>query len=232
MRTATGYARVSTEEQARNGISLDAQEERIRAYCALAGVELAGIIRDEGVSGAKPIAKRLGGYRLQEAIRDKSAHIVTIKLDRMFRSAVEALTMAERWERRQVALHLVDQGRTSINSSGAMGKFFFTMLAAVAEMERNQIRERTAAALAHLKAQGKRVGTINFGYRLAPDGVHLEEDPAEQAALSTLRELRSAGYSLRAISDELNRQGVTTRRGTPWHHQYVANLLKSALALT
>ncbi len=55
---AIGYVRVSTEEQARAGISLDAQTERIRAYCAMSGLDLVEIIRDEGVSGAKPIGKR------------------------------------------------------------------------------------------------------------------------------------------------------------------------------
>lgn len=225
---AIGYVRVSTEEQAKTGISLDAQEDRIRAYCAMAGLDLVEIIRDEGVSGAKPIDKRPGGPGLQGAIRRGVRHVVALKLDRMFRTALEALTTAETWERQAVALHLVDQGGTSINSGGAMGRFFFTMLAAVAEMERNMIRERTAAALAHLKAEGKRAGTVPFGFRLAGDGPELAEDPAEQAALSVLRELKAAGFSLREIAAELNRQGFTTRRGTSWRHQYVANLLKVA----
>ncbi len=227
---AIGYIRVSTEEQARGGVSLDAQAERVRAYAAMQGLELREIVRDEGVSGAKPMGKRPGGPALEQALRGGVRHVVALKLDRMFRTALEALTTAETWERKDVALHLVDQGGTSINSGGAMGRFFFTMLAAVAEMERNMIRERTAAALAHLKAQGKRVGTIPFGYRLAGDvdGKTLEEDAVEQEALGILRELKTAGFSLREIAAELNRQGFTTRRGSAWRFQYVANLLKAA----
>ena len=80
----------------------------------------------------------------------------------------------------------------------------------------------------HKRANGERVGTVPFGYRLAADGNHLEADPAEQGTLSRIRELKTEGYTIRQIADELNRQGFTTRRGTAWRFQYVASALRVA----
>jgi len=80
----------------------------------------------------------------------------------------------------------------------------------------------------HKRANGERVGTVPFGYRTAVDGFHLEADPAEQGILSRIRELKAAGHTTRQIADELTRQGFTTRRGTPWRFQYVAEALRAA----
>jgi hypothetical protein len=70
--------------------------------------------------------------------------------------------------------------------------------------------------------------TVPFGYRTAADGLHLEADPAEQGILSRIRELKTAGVTTRQIAAELNRQGLTTRRGTAWRFQYVAEALRAA----
>lgn len=67
-----------------------------------------------------------------------------------------------------------------------------------------------------------------FGYRAAADGVHIEAEPAEQAILARVRELKQAGFTTRQIAAELNRTGHTTRRGTAWRFQYVADALKAA----
>ena len=61
MEKAAAYIRVSTDEQARTGVSLEAQEEKLRAYCKMTGLDLVRVIREEGVSAAKPLASRPGG---------------------------------------------------------------------------------------------------------------------------------------------------------------------------
>jgi hypothetical protein len=71
-------------------------------------------------------------------------------------------------------------------------------------------------------------GTVPFGYHTAADGFHLEADPAEQGILSRIRELKAARYTTRRIADELNQQGFTTRRGTGWRFQYVAEAFRAA----
>lgn len=87
----------------------------------------------------------------------------------------------------------------------------------------------TIDALARKKARGERIGRIPYGYKLSEDGVHLTEDPGEQIVLSMIRQMRSAGESMRAIADELNRQGVPTKGGKPWHYGTIQRILERAV---
>ena len=101
-------------------------------------------------------------------------------------------------------------------------------MTAVSQWEREAIGERTRDAMRHKRAKGECVGNIPFGFRLAGDGCRLEEEPAEQDILAHIRELKAAGHTTRQIAEELNRQGYTTRRGTAWRFQYVAEALRAA----
>ena len=101
-------------------------------------------------------------------------------------------------------------------------------MVSVSQWEREAIGERTRDAMHHKRANSERVGTVPFGYRIAADGVHLEADAGRQGVLSRIRELKAAGYTTRQIADELNRQGLATRRGTAWRFQYVATALRAA----
>ena len=116
----------------------------------------------------------------------------------------------------------------SLDTASAAGRLLLNIMTAVSQWEREAIGERTRDALHHKRRNGERVGTVPFGWRLAPDGVHLEENPAEQQALSTMRELRGRGSTLRAIAAELNHQGIWTPRGKPWRVQYVQVVLRAA----
>src|SRR5215510_14964539 len=119
------YLRVSTQEQAQEGISLQAQEAKLRAYCAMRGLEIIGVIRDPGVSGAKPLHARTGGQQIPEMIRRGTVgHIVAYKLDRLFRDCADCLTVTKEWDKRNVALHLVDLGGQTLDTSSAKGRFF------------------------------------------------------------------------------------------------------------
>lgn len=111
-----------------------------------------------------------------------------------------------------------------------MGRMFLTMAAAFAEMERNLIAERTAAALSRKAEKGERIGELPYGKMLAPDGVHLLDHPAEQAVIATVRELRRAGLSTRCIAAELNHRGLTNRAGGAFQHTQVCRILAGAHA--
>ena len=127
---AIGYTRCSTNEQADSGLGLDAQAERITAYCTLKGLDLSEIITDAGVSGGKPLASREGGQRLLTVIRQRKAGaVVMLKLDRMFRNAGDCLTTVERWEKGGVALHVADLGVNAIDTTSAAGRFMLVVLA-------------------------------------------------------------------------------------------------------
>jgi DNA invertase Pin-like site-specific DNA recombinase len=228
MEKAVCYLRVSTEEQARGGVSLEAQEERLKAYCSMTGLEVVEIVREEGISGAKPLASRPGGERLLKLIANKKVkHVVALKLDRLFRDAEDALHQTRAWDRAGIALHLVDMGGQTLNTATAMGRFFLNMMAAFAELERNLIAERTATALAHKKAHKKAYAPTPFGFERVGDT--LQEKPEEQEIIAQIFTWREAGWSLRKIAAELNKQGVPTKQGGQWYASTVKYILENSL---
>jgi len=227
-RTATLYLRVSTVEQVEHGVSLAAQERRLRAYCEAQALEVTQVIRDEGVSASKPLASRPGGSELLKTVRAKKArHVVALKLDRLFRNAQDALAVTSEWDRKSVALHLVDMGGTSLNSGTAMGRMMLTMTAAFAELERNLIGERTSAALQHKRDQGEVYGPVPMGFDC--DGGRLIENADERAIVEYMQSLRKDGASLRAVAKALNDKGIPTKnRGRQWYASSVRVVLDRA----
>lgn len=226
---AIGYTRCSTNEQADSGLGLDAQSERIKAYCVMRGIDLADIITDAGVSGGKPLATREGGQRLLADLKDKRAEaVVMLKLDRMFRNAGDCLTTVERWEKTGVALHVVDLGGNAIDTTSAAGRFMLVVLAGAAEMERNLTRERTRSAMAVKRSNGQRIGTLPYGFDLADDGAALIPNEAEQVVITGIQAWRTEGWTLEQIAEELSCRAVPTKTGKSerWTHQAVARILK------
>jgi DNA invertase Pin-like site-specific DNA recombinase len=222
------YIRVSTDEQADHGISLAAQEAKLRAYCELRELEIVDVVCDAGVSAAKPLAGREGGKRVLELVqRKKVTAVVAYKLDRLFRNCADCLTTTAQWDKKDIALHLVDMGGQTLDTSTAMGRFFLTVMAGAAELERGLVIERTTTAMAHKKALGQRVGDIPYGYQLADDGKTLEEDAGEQALINAVRSARNRGLSQRAIVTELTRQGFTTRKNTQLGLTQIQRIMKT-----
>ena len=222
---AIGYVRVSTDAQVERGVSLEMQEEKLRAYASLLDLNLIEIIHDDGIS-AKSVGKRPGMQRaLKMLTTGEVRHLVIFKLDRAFRNAREALEVAEMLQKNGFGLHSATE---RIDTTSSHGKLFYTMLAAMAEWERNVISERTAAALQSKKLRGERVGEIPFGYALDTDGVHLMPDAQEQRIIARIRELKGRGHSFRQIAAELNRDGYTTKKGAAWTHRQVSRIYREA----
>ena len=223
---AVAYVRVSTEEQANEGVSLEAQEVKVRAYCALRGLELVELVIDAGVSAGKGLNTRDGGARVLELVRGRKVEaVVAMKLDRLFRDASDCLAVTAAWDRASVSLHLVDMGGQAVDTSSAMGRFFLTIMAGAAEMERNQIRERTRMAMAHKRSKHELVGAVPYGFRVADDGVALVEVSAEQDVIVEARSLRSAGLSLRAVAAELARKSLRARNGSTFAAEQVRRMV-------
>lgn len=221
--TAIGYVRVSTEDQAKEGVSLDNQKAKIEVYCQLKDLDLLEIIEDAGIS-AKNL-KRPGVQRvLRLAHKKKVDAIVVYKLDRIFRSTVDALETTRMFDKWGVSFHSIEE---TLDTKSAMGRFFFTLTAALAEMERRIIGERTKAALSHKRSRHEKTGgDIPFGFDLSPEGF-LIKNKVEQKVIRLIRELHQKGYSLRGICTELEREGYKTKRGhSKWHPQTVAGILK------
>jgi DNA invertase Pin-like site-specific DNA recombinase len=222
------YIRVSTDEQARHGVSLGAQEERLRAYCTMRGLEVVGIIRDEGVSAFKHLDKRPGGAELLQTIaKGKAAHVVALKLDRLFRNAADALALTETWNRAGVALHLVDMGGAAMDTASPTGRMMLTMLAGFAEFERALISERTAQALTYKRDKRQAYAPTPYGYKRTGDT--LKPHRAELATVARIREWSAGGATLAAIARRLNADEVPTKRGGRWHPSTVRYLVQNDL---
>ena len=228
MGQAVCYIRVSTEEQARGGVSLAAQEEKLIVYCQLTGLTPVAVIREEGVSGAKPLGTRAGGGELLSLVGKKQVrHVVALKLDRLFRDAADALNQTKAWDKAGVALHLVDMGGQTLNTASAMGRFFLNVMAGFAEVERNLIAERTVLALAHKKAHLEAYAPTPYGFNR--EGNTLVANPGELKTVAQIQLWRQAGWSLRGIAGELTRQQVPTKRGGAWAAATVKRLLDNNL---
>jgi site-specific DNA recombinase len=154
--------------------------------------------------------------------------IIVCKLDRGFRSASDCLFNVEAWEKKGVSLHILNLGGQTIDTSTPTGKFFITVMAGAAELERNLIRERCNEGRKARKAEGKRIGEIPFGWTLAADGKTLAENFEEQEALSLIYSLKAKGCSLREIADELNRRQFRAKKGGAWTYGQVQSVLRRA----
>ena len=220
MGKAIGYIRVSTDGQATDGVSLEAQEAKIRAWGDLNGYEIVSIHVDAGLSGKRADNRPA----LQEALSRcaKGSALVVYSLSRLARSTKDTLEIADRLAGTGADLVSLSE---RIDTTTASGKMVFRMLAVLAEFERDQVSERTRFAMAHKKGNGERVGSVPYGFRLADDGVHLEGLQDEQGAISLARKLRAGGMALRSIAAQLTAAGFQPRNGRNWHPQTVRNLV-------
>jgi putative DNA-invertase from lambdoid prophage Rac len=200
-----GYCRVSTLRQASEGESLEVQRRQIEGYALMHGLAVDEIIVEEGVSGSIPVIERPAGGALFAKLA-KGDVVISPKLDRLFRSALDALQVVEDLRKRGVSLHLLDLGG-DIAGNG-MSKLFLTIAAAFAEAERDRIRERVSQVKADQKARGRYLGgTVPFGFRRGESG-ELVPVGAEQAAIREMVALRAQGRALRAIADAMRAKGV------------------------
>jgi len=212
MGAATVYVRVSTSGQAIDGVSLEAQEAKARAWAEMNGYSVAGVHRDAGISGKRAENRPALQAALHEVTRTRGALIV-YSLSRLARSTKDAIAISERLEKAGADLVSLSE---RIDTTSAAGKMVFRMLAVLAEFERDLVSERTTAALAHLASQGRRVGEIPFGFCLAKDGKHLEEHAEEQATLAVIRAAKAARFTWQAIADDLKTRGSRTKKGKEW----------------
>src|ERR1700674_103017 len=203
--TIFGYVRVSTVEQSTNGSSLAAQQSQIAGYMQMRGWPDAPVFMVEsGVSGSVPLDQRPEGTRLLSHLKPGDSVVVT-KLDRMFRSAVDALGILEQLKAFGVSLHMLDLGG-DVTGNG-ISKLVFSILAAVAEAERDRIRERIRDVKQHMKAAGMHHGGRRpFGWRVEDKRYVPVEN--EQAVIGRIRELAAAGAGARRISTALRRDGL------------------------
>lgn len=220
MATAIGYIRVSTEGQAVDGVSLDAQRAKIAAWCDLTDYELVAVHVDAGLSG-KSADNRPG---LQAALADcrKGSALVVYSLSRLARSTRDTLEISERLAKTGADLVSLSE---KIDTTTAAGKMVFRMLAVLAEFERDQISERTTTAMQFKKTKGERVGAVPYGFNLDGDGINLIENADEQSVIRQASELYESGLSLRKIAAELDQRGFSARNGQPFQATQIKRMV-------
>lgn len=217
-----GYTRVSTADQAQDDRnSLPDQENVIYGYAMTQGIDRFGvqIYSDAGVSARTPLKYRPEGERILKDARPGDT-IVAAKMDRVFRSARDALEMVDHFKQAGVNLVLFDMGVTPVTADEGMSRMFFTMLAAFAEFERQRIRERMIQGkAAKIKKGGHAGGEAPYGYRIVGEGrsARLEENPAEQEVLNAIRDkVHLQMFSNAVMARELNARGLRNRTGKPF----------------
>ncbi|GHD41061.1 serine recombinase PinR [Thalassobaculum fulvum] len=217
-----GYVRVSTMEQANQGQSLETQRAKVALQARMMDASIDRVFSDRGVSGSRPLEERPAGKALLEAVRAGDSVIAT-KLDRMFRSAGDALSTLQAFKANGVKLYLLDLGGDDCTSNGISG-LVFTIMSAVAQFERERTAERIADVKASQKAKGRFLGgqRAPFGYRVGADG-GLIENLDEQETAYRMQQLRSQGVSLRGIAALLEKE-----TGQAIHPQSVKRILNSS----
>lgn len=220
MPTAIGYIRVSTDQQAKEGVSLDAQQSKIAAWAELNNYTLGEIFIDAGISG-KTIKKRPGVQQALNAVGRGDA-LVVYKLDRLSRSIRDTMDIADRLEK--IGADLVSLSER-IDTSGAAGRMIFRLLAVMAQFEREQTAERVTATMVHLRASGRKYSTVPFGY-LEGDQKTLVPVDSELLVVEEVKMMRERGDSLHDIARELNGRGLAGKNGGKWFASTVRHLLK------
>lgn len=218
-----GYIRVSTEEQAQSGLSMDNQREKITALAGLHDWNLVGMVEDPGFSAGT--TNRPGLQEVLSLVRSRKVKAVIIfKLDRLTRNQKDLLNLLETLTRYGVRLVSVSE---QLDTSSASGRFFISMLGGISEWEKAVISERTEVAINQLRKDKKKFTRHPpLGWRFSPAGKMIQH-ASEQQTLRIIQELHGEGLSLRKIGAELLRRGRTPRTGRSWSTSVIRNAVRA-----
>jgi DNA invertase Pin-like site-specific DNA recombinase len=202
-----GYIRVSSQEQVL-GTSLETQRRCIEGVAMIRGEHpVDAIFEDAGVSGSTPLQDRPAGSELWAKVRGGDV-VIAAKLDRLFRNAADAHVTLQVFQKKGVKLVLVDLGNDPV-TDGGMAKFLFSILTAVAEMERERIADRCNTGKRAKKAQGGHIGgSAPWGYEKIGTGkeAFLVSLAWRQEAYQTIADLAGSGVSFRRIAALMSAQ--------------------------
>ena len=220
---ALGYARVSTDAQAREGVSLQAQVSRIHAYAEAKELKLTDVLTDDGISGKtleRPALREL----IQRCESGQVGHVVVVKLDRLTRHTRDLLALVDDlFLAREIELHSVSE---SLDTSTPHGRFVLTLFGGLAQMERELIGERTRMAMAYKREQRQPTSHAPLGFVANGSRERMEPVPAELAIVRRIVEAWRRGGSYLGIAAQLNTDGIPTKRGKRWHASTVRGIVQ------
>ncbi len=220
------YLRVSTEEQARSGLGLGAQQARVVAMATVKGWPAPELFIDEGISGTKDTRKRPALARLMTlAAAGEVDAIIINSLDRLARNTRLTLDLVDELNRYGVTLVSCKE---ALDTTTPQGQFFVTVIAGMAQLERDMISDRTKAALAeHSRRDGESGGRLPYGYVRAEDGVKIDREQAR--VVRRVFAQRAEGVTLMEIAARLNKRGVSSPQGRRWYASSVAAVLANEI---
>jgi len=214
------YIRVSSKRQVDEGVSMEAQKRRILEYARFKGLNLADddIIIEEGVSGGIPIWERPRGRLLKQKLSTgQYANLISMKIDRMFRMTTDMLNTIDELADAGIAIHIVDMNGEALDTSTSMGRFFLTVMGAMAEMERGLISERTQEGMNQLKSTHQKFTQSLYGWNAKEDG-SLYPNWNEQDVIDYMHwQIDVNGMSASAVARNLNKLNIKGKRGGKWY---------------
>lgn len=218
------YVRVSTQEQAEHGYSIEEQTERLQGYCKAMGWKVAKVYTDAGYTGANMNRPALSDL-VEGADRGLFDAVVVFKLDRLSRSQKDTLTLIEDFLAHDVAFVSMTE---AFDTSTPFGRATVGILSVFAQLEREQIKERMMLGKTGRAKQGKWQGggRIPIGYEYENGELIINEYEAMQIRM--LHELYQQGKGFRAIASEMDRRGYSHKYGK-WYHKSVQNVLSNTL---
>ena len=215
------YTRVSTEDQAKEGFSLDAQLEKLRSYCKARDWIITGEYIDDGYSGR--YVRRPAYARLMEEM-DKWDAILVIKMDRIHRNSKNFMLMME--QLKKFGKEFVSMTE-SLDTSTAMGRFVMDIIQRIAQLESEQIGERVYIGMEQkAKTNGGVLGfNIPYGYDYKDGKLQINE--SESKNVKEIFKMYRNELSMKKIAEILNQKNIPTKLNKTWGSQTVSLVLKN-----
>jgi site-specific DNA recombinase len=206
------YTRVSTDEQAREGISLEEQQERLKAYCrAMGWSEEPTLFIDDGYS-AKDLDRPQLTRLINEVKKGTISKVLVTKLDRMSRRLLDLLQLIDTFSEHKVSFVSISE---SFDTNTPSGRLTLQVLGAVAEFERERIRERVFENMYHAANQGKWMTQSPYGYNLVDKELTINESEAKVVRRVFDLYLHQ-GWGFYSIAKQLNEDGIPSKQKKEW----------------
>ena len=223
---AIGYVRVSTGSQEEDGNSLALQTLRIQNYADYRELRIRSrdIIHERGVSAGIPLYERPGGRLFLERIETgRYAHVISTKVDRMFRNVADAIATIDELSSLGIDIHLLDFEGQAIDTGSATGRALLQVVAAFAEMERGLISERTRDGMAYLRENLMRFTRSLYGWNVTEENRLVPSWNEQNQIDYMVWQMGTNDISATAVARSLNVRGIRGKEGGAWQASSILN---------
>lgn len=224
--TKTGiYIRVSTEEQAKEGFSINAQKEKLTAYSKINNWEDITYYIDDGLSG-KNINERPSINNLIEDVKtNKINNVLIYKLDRLTRNVKDLINLIEIFETNNCSFNSITE---KLDTTTAVGRMFIKIIGTFAEFERENLAERVSFGYEQKTREGNYTNTNGvYGYDYINGNLTINNK--EKELVNEIYNLYLKGYSMLKIANKLNQENIPTKRQGKWYQSTIKSILTNPL---